>query len=271
LIKIISAILLLTATLCGQSTPASGVKALASGDACAKAAQSLCQWQDSRVNLLMNDYGELKRYAEADQQLIAALPDPQRVVFFGDSITDGWKLDQSFPGKHYVNRGVSGQTTPQMLVRFRQDVIDLKPNAVVILAGTNDIAGNTGAETLEQIEGNYASFDQLAHSNGIRVIFSSVTPVNGYTERAQKFFAARPPQKIVALNKWLRAYCAAHQNAIYLDYFSHMVDDRGLLRRDLAEDGLHPNDAGYKIMAPLAQAAIEKARKRQTIHGSKPH
>jgi lysophospholipase L1-like esterase len=146
-----------------------------------------------------------------------------------------------------------------MLVRFRQDVIDLQPKVVIILAGTNDIAGNTGPMRLEDIEANYASLAQLARANNIKVIYSSVLPVHNYTDRSKDFFAQRSPEKILALNRWLKNYCAAPANGcLYLDYFSALVDDKGLLKKDLADDGLHPNAAGYKIMAPLAYTAIEK-------------
>jgi lysophospholipase L1-like esterase len=184
--------------------------------------------------------------------------DENRVVFFGDSITDIWKLEDYFPGKPYLNRGIGGQTTPQMLVRFRQDVIDLHPKAVVILAGTNDIAGNTGPMSLQTIEENYSSLAELARVHGIRVIFSSILPVHNYTPKSQDFYAQRSPEKILELNRWLKDYSAAH-GLVYLDYFTSLVDDKGLLKKDLAEDGLHPNPAGYKIMAPLAEAAIAKA------------
>ena len=183
-----------------------------------------------------------------------------RVVFFGDSITDIWKLENYFPAKPYVNRGIGGQTTPQMLVRFRQDVIDLHPKVVVILAGTNDIAGNTGPMRTEDIEANLASFAELARAHGIRVVYSSVLPVHNYTERSKDFFAQRPMPRILELNQWLKDFCEKN-NIVYLDYFSAVVDDKGLLKKDLADDGLHPNDAGYKIMAPLAEAAIVKAMK----------
>ena len=186
-------------------------------------------------------------------------PGENRVVFFGDSITDFWHLDEYFPGKPYINRGIGGQTTPQMLIRFRQDVIDLHPKVVIILAGTNDIAGNTGPMRIEDIEANYASMAELARANNIRVVFSSVLPVHNYTPRSQNMFAGRSPEKILELNRWLKEYVAAHPDCLYLDYFSAMVDDKGLLKRDLADDGLHPNAAGYKIMAPLVEVAIERA------------
>ena len=216
------------------------------------------RWRASRTSIYMNDFGELSRYHAANVALSAPASGENRVVFFGDSITDGWPIAEYFPGKPYINRGIGGQTTPQMLVRFREDVIDLHPKAVVILAGTNDIAGNTGPMTLDEIEANYASFADLAAANHIRVVFSSVLPVNDYTPEAKDFFADRPPAKILALNRWLKDYCADH-GCFYLDYFSAMVDDKGLLKKDLASDGLHPNAAGYKIMAPLADAAIAKA------------
>ncbi|MDP9161714.1 MAG: SGNH/GDSL hydrolase family protein [Acidobacteriota bacterium] len=216
------------------------------------------QWRQTRTPMLMNDFGELARYRDANAQLKAASPQQDRVVFMGDSITDGWPLADYFPGKGYVDRGISGQTTAQMLVRFREDVIALQPRVVVILAGTNDIAGNTGPITLDEIEANYASMAELARAHNIRVIFSSVLPVNDYTPESQNYFPLRSPDQILELNRWLKEYCAA-QHFGYVDYFSAMTDEKGLLKRNLAEDGLHPNPAGYKIMAPLAAAAIEAA------------
>lgn len=218
----------------------------------------LDQYRASRIAIYMNDFGELARYRQADAALKPPAPGENRVVFFGDSITDMWKLEDYFPRKPYINRGISGQTTPQMLVRFRQDVIDLQPKVVVILAGTNDIAGNTGPMPLEDIEANYASLAELARAHGIKVVFSSVLPVHNYTPRSQELFAERAPHKILALNAWLEDYCAANRH-VYLDYYERMVDDKGMLKRELAEDGLHPNADGYKIMAPLAEAAIGKA------------
>ncbi len=218
----------------------------------------LDQYRASRIAVFTDDYGQLARYRDANAALKPPAPGENRVVFFGDSITDIWKLEDSFPGKPYLNRGIGGQTTPQMLVRFRQDVIDLHPKVVVILAGTNDIAGNTGPMRLEDIEADYASMAELARASHIAVVFSSVLPVHNYTPKSQDFFAQRSPQKILALNQWLKKYCAAN-GLVYLDYFSAMVDDKGLLKRDLAEDGLHPNAAGFKIMAPMAEKAIGKA------------
>jgi lysophospholipase L1-like esterase len=219
----------------------------------------LDHYRASRIAVFTDDFGQLMRYRDANAALKPPVPGEGRVVFFGDSITDLWHLDEYFPGKPYINRGIGGQTTPQMLVRFRQDVIELRPKVVIILAGTNDIAGNTGPMRLEDIEANYASLAELAREHNIKVIYSSVLPVHNYTPRSQEPFAQRSPEKIVALNRWLKEYCAASSHGcVYLDYFSAMVDDKGLLKKDLAEDGLHPNDAGYKIMAALAEGAIKK-------------
>ena len=229
----------------------------ASNDPAAQAVLSLEHWRESRIPTFMNDFGELNRYHDANAQL-NSIGSANRVVFFGDSITDAWKLDTYFPGKGYINRGIGGQTTPQMLIRFRQDVIDLSPKVVVILAGTNDIAGNTGPMTVEQTESNFASLAELARAHSIRVVFSSVTPVHNYITQRQSFFLQRSPEKILELNRWLRNYCEQNK-LIFLDYFGAMVDDHGLMKENLADDGLHPNDAGYRIMAPLAEAAIEKA------------
>jgi len=218
----------------------------------------LDQYRVSRIAMFTDDFGELARYREANAALQPPKPGENRVVFIGDSITDLWHLDQYFPGKPYVNRGIGGQTTPQMLVRFRQDVINLQPKVVVILAGTNDLAGNTGPMRIEDIEADYASLADLARANNIKVIYSSVLPIHNYTDKSKEFFAQRSPEKILLLNKWLKSYCAIATNGCtYLDYFSALVDE-GLMKKDLADDGLHPNAAGYKIMAPMAEAAIEK-------------
>ncbi len=178
----------------------------------------------------------------------------------GDSITDGWKLADYFPDKPYVNRGISAQTTPQMLIRFRPDVIDLKPRVVVILAGTNDIAGNTGPVALEDIERNFESMAELARVNDIRVVLASVMPV--HDAGRVKMTERRPPEKIRQLNEWLKQYSAQHK-LVYLDYYSAMVGDDGLMRTELANDGLHPNADGYKVIAPLAEQAIERALKQK--------
>jgi lysophospholipase L1-like esterase len=222
-----------------------------------QAEQPLNDYQRSQMANWARDFAELHRYRTANQELGAPVSGEHRIIFYGDSITDKWSLSQYFPGRNYINRGISGQTTSQMLLRFRQDVIDLDPQIVVILAGTNDIAGNTGPISIEDIEGNITSMAELARAHDIALVLSSVTPVNNYTPASQRFFADRPPAEILRLNEWMKAYCA-NTNCYYLDYFDSMVDGSGLLRRGLSEDGLHPNDAGYKIMAPLAQSAIDK-------------
>jgi len=220
----------------------------------------LDQYRASRIAIYTDDFGELKRYREAGAALAAPRVGENRVVFIGDSITDYWKLADYFPGKPYVviNRGIDGQSTPQMLVRFRQDVIDLRPTVLVVLAGTNDVAGVTGPTRNEDIEANYASMAELARLHHIRVVFASLLPVNNYTEDAKESFALRPRERILVLNTWLKDYCAKN-GLVYLDYFSAMVDDKGMLKRELSEEGLHPNAAGYKVMAPLAEKAIARA------------
>jgi acyl-CoA thioesterase I len=215
----------------------------------------LDQYRSSRIAIYTDDFGERARYRGADAALGPPAAGENRVVFMGDSITDYWKLADYFPGKPYLNRGIDGQTTPQMLLRFRQDVIDLHPRVLVVLAGTNDVAGVTGPTRNQDIEANYASMAELARLHHIRVIFSSLLPVNNYTKDAKESFALRPQQRILALNRWLKDYCAKNK-LVYLDYFSALVDDKGMLKRDLSDEGLHPNAAGYKIMAPLAEEAI---------------
>ena len=218
----------------------------------------LDQYRASRIAIYTDDFGELKRYREADAALTPPAAGENRVVFVGDSITDYWKLADYFPGKPYINRGIDGQTTSQMLVRFRRDVIDLDPTVLVVLAGTNDIAGVTGPTRNQDIEANYASMAELARGHHIRVVFSSLLPVNDYTDDAKESFALRPRERILALNTWLKDYCAKN-GLVYLDYFSAMADHQGMLKRDLSDEGLHPNASGYKIMAPLAQKAIIRA------------
>jgi lysophospholipase L1-like esterase len=223
---------------------------------CSKPAPPKDPWVIERENQLKNDWPWLGKFAEANSILPAPAASESRVVFMGDSITEGWKLAESFPGKPYINRGISGQTAPQMVLRFRQDVIDLKPKAVVILAGTNDIAGNTGAETPEQIEGFLADMSNLAHANGIRVILTSILPVYDYPWTP----GIAPAKKIIAINAWIKKYAAEH-NDIYVDYHSVMKDERDGLPKTLAGDGVHPNPAGYAIMAKLVETAIEQAVK----------
>jgi acyl-CoA thioesterase I len=250
------AALLLPVTALAQQSPQPAPQAALSIPSTGFA--GLDQYRASRIAVFTDDFGQLTRYRDANAALKPLASGENRVVFFGDSITDIWHLDEYFPGKPYLNRGIGGQTTPQMLVRFRQDVIELHPKVVVILAGTNDIAGNTGPMRLEDIEANYASLAELSRAHGIKVIYSSILPVHNYTPRAQDFFAQRSPEKILELNGWLKNYCAA-AGVLYLDYFRALVDDKGLMKKELADDGLHPNAAGYKIMAPLAEAAIETA------------
>jgi lysophospholipase L1-like esterase len=218
----------------------------------------LDQYRASRIAIYTDDFGQLARYRKDDAAIAPPAASESRVVFLGDSITDYWKLPDYFPGKPYINRGIDGQTTPEMLVRFRQDVIALHPKVLVVLAGTNDIAGVTGPTLNEDIEANYASMADLARAHGIRVVFASILPVHNYTHDAEESFALRPRDRILALNKWLKDYCAQNR-FVYLDYFSALVDDRGMLKRTLADDGLHPTDVGYKIMASLAEKAIQRA------------
>jgi acyl-CoA thioesterase-1 len=205
---------------------------------------------------LLNDWPNLARYREANAQLGPPAPGEQRVVFMGNSITQGWAplFDRQFPGKPYVGRGIGGQTTPQMLVRFRQDVIALQPAAVVILAGTNDIAGNTGPSTLEMIQDNLASMAELAKANGIEVVLASILPASDYRWRP----GLDPGPKIVAVNRWMKEY-AERNGMVYLDFHSAMADDELGLPPHLAGDGVHPTEEGYQLMARLAEEAIAKA------------
>ncbi|MGD0667525.1 MAG: SGNH/GDSL hydrolase family protein [Bryobacteraceae bacterium] len=209
---------------------------------------------------MVNDYGDTARYAAEDEKVLPPSAGEDRVVFMGDSITDFWGrgVGVFFPGKPYINRGISGQVTPQMLLRFYQDVVALKPKVVVILAGTNDIGGNVGPMTLEATEDYLMSMVDIARANNIRIVLSSLLPVCDYIKPQT---AQRPPEKILALNRWLKDY-AGKNRFVYLDYFSATVDDKGMLRKDLTNDGLHPNAAGYEVMTPLAEKAIAKALAR---------
>lgn len=227
-----------------------------------------CPEMATALTALMNndarlrDWPNLQRYREANLAVKPPAANENRVVFMGDSITDAWpqeRFGDFFKGKPYIGRGISGQTTPQMLIRFRPDVIDLKPKVVVILAGTNDIAGNTGPMTNEAIQGNIASMAQLAKANGIRVVLASILPVSNYhagTNVPQT--TRRPMERIRAINAWLQKYAASEKH-VYLDYFSAMIDSSGLLREDLSADDLHPNAKGYAVMGQLAEAAIAQA------------
>jgi lysophospholipase L1-like esterase len=205
---------------------------------------------------LRTDWANLARFRDADDNLPPPVKNEQRVVFMGNSITENWQHDFAtmFPGKPYIGRGISGQTTPQMLVRFRQDVVALEPAAVVILAGTNDIAGNTGPSTLEMVEDNIASMAELARAHGIKVVLASVLPVHDYPWKP----GLEPAPKIIALNSWIRAYAAQH-GATFVDFHSAMADADGGMRSGLSSDGVHPNESGYRIMAPLVEQAIDQA------------
>jgi lysophospholipase L1-like esterase len=215
-----------------------------------------------RNDARMRDWPNLSRYRDANRALAAPAAGESRVVFMGDSITDAWprRVDAFFAGKPYVGRGISGQTTPQMLIRFRPDVVDLKARVVVILAGTNDIAENTGPMTNEEIQGNIVSMAEIAKANGIRVVLSSILPVSAYhtPPNGVPQTTQRPMVRIRAINDWMKKYAAAEKH-VYLDYFSAMVDSTGHLRTELSGDDLHPNNDGYAIMGPLADAAVKAA------------
>lgn len=205
------------------------------------------------------DWPALAKYQKANADLGAPKPGERRVVFMGNSITEGWAplFGSLFPGKPYIGRGISGQTTPQMLLRFRQDVIALQPKAVVILGGTNDIAGNTGSSTLEMIEDNVASMTELAKANDIRVVLVSVLPAAEYPWARGR----DPAPKIIALNNWIKEY-SARAGVVYLDLHSAMADANGGMRPELSRDGVHPNEAGYALMAKVTEPAIENALRK---------
>jgi len=234
--------------------PAPAQAAPAGAPALSPSGHPLNDYWTAHDKQMLNDFPWLARFKEADLALGPPAAGERRVVFMGDSITEGWKIEESFPGKPYINRGISGQTTPQMLVRFRQDVVALKPNVVVILAGINDIAGNTGPETLEQIEDNLASMAELATANHIRVVMCSVLPAYDFPWQP----GMTPAPKVVALNAWIKSR-AAEKGYEYVDYYLAMKDERGGLPASLSKDGVHPLPAGYAIMAPLVEAGIEKA------------
>jgi lysophospholipase L1-like esterase len=231
-----------SAQAAGQAAPVSG-----QGDGARQIAE---------MQAKLADWPQLEHYRAANAALPPPAPGEDRVVLYGASMTEGWGTHGSsfFPGKPYVNRGIGGQTSAQMVVRFRQDVINLHPKAVVILEGTNDIAGNTGPMTPEMTEDNWKSMADLAKANGIRVIFASITPSTDFPWRR----GLHPAEKIRALNAWLKDYCAA-QSLTYLDYYSVLTNAEGGMKADLTVDGVHANVKGFEVMAPLAQAAIDKA------------
>jgi lysophospholipase L1-like esterase len=224
----------------------------------APAVEAVTAKEIASMQAKLNDWPNLARYRADNAALAPAAAGEQRVVFYGDSITDGWGRRPGtestfFPGKPYVNRGISGQTTPQMVVRFRQDVIDLHPAAVLILAATNDVAGNTGPMTPEMTEDNFRSMADLAHANGIKVILASITPAFDYPWKR----GMEPAPKIRAINAWLKDYCEQH-GYTYLDYYTALTDTEGGMKPGTSVDGVHPNEKGYAIMEPLAQAAIDQ-------------
>jgi lysophospholipase L1-like esterase len=204
-------------------------------------------------------WANLPRYQDANAKLDASSAGEKRIVFYGDSITDAWASGPMFfPGKGYIGRGISGQTTTQMLVRFRQDVIRLHPAVVLILAGTNDIAENLGPTSLESIEENLQSMAELARYNHIQPILCSVLPAYDYPWRK----GLNPPGKIAQVNQWMQDYCARH-DLVYLNYFPALVDANQGMRAELTLDGVHPNPAGYAVMEPLAEKAIHQALRKR--------
>ncbi len=224
--------------------------------------------QITRLEARIKDWPALARYREANSKVAPRGKAERRVVFMGDSITDNWNkpaFGGFFPTRPYLDRGISGQTTPQMLIRFRSDVIDLNPQVVVILAGTNDLAGNTGPMTLKAIEDNLAAMADLAKSKHIRVVLASVLPISDYKSRDGKPIVRttqRPPDQIKALNEWIKEFTRENK-LTYLDYYSAMIDEKGFMKSELSDDGLHPNKGGYAVMSPLAEAAIDAALKSQ--------
>ena len=210
------------------------------------------------VPSLMEDFGERYLYADANRALGPPASGEQRVVFLGDSITDGWNLAEAFPGRPFVNRGIGSQVTAQMLLRFHQDVVGLRPSAVVILAGVNDVTGFLQRETSEQIQSNYEAMADLADRHGIAMVFGSILPVHDYTEAARGVVADRRPEQLRALNDWLRLFCLERGYA-FADYWAVLADPSGRLGRQYSADGIHPLAAGYARMVPVAEAAIEAA------------
>ena len=220
-----------------------------------------------RVKVRLDDWPMLSRYRDANAAVAPPAAGEARVVFMGDSITDSWddpKYGGFFPGKPYINRGISGQTTPQMVLRMRADVLAHKPKVMVLLAGTNDISGNTGPVTPEQIQDNIQTMAELCKLHGIKVVLSSILPVSNYHAKPEDWRGPqtyrRPLEKIRAMNDWMKSYASANGH-VYLDYWAGTVDAQGMLKTELSEDDLHPNAAGYAIMAPLVEAAIGQALK----------
>lgn len=217
----------------------------------------LDKWRASRIDIYTNDFGQLKQYHEDNKKLEADPDNSQRVVFFGDSIIEFWKLADTFAGRTYINRGIGGQSTQQMLVRFRQDVIDLHPKAAVILATTNDLSGTTGPMTEDDIRANYTTFSDMARQNGVKLVFVSMLPLHNYTPESQDFYAQRPKERIDGVNTWLKAFSAARGHT-YVELNPLMLDEKGLLRLEYANDGLHPEPVAYAFMAKHLQPVIEQ-------------
>ena len=262
---LLAAPLVMSLTVAAIQTPASPPPSPSQSSAatCPEMARALESLMRNDVRL--RDWPLLSRYREANRAVPPPSPSEPRVVFMGDSITDMWQQPRFggfFPGKPYLDRGISGQTTPQMLLRFRQDVMALQPKAVVILAGTNDIAGNTGPMTNEEIQGHLASMSDLARAHDIKVVPASILPTSDHhvAPNATPQTTLRPMARITAINAWIKDYAAANGH-VYLDYFSAMTDANGLLRSELSADDLHPNIEGYAVMAPLAEAAVARALK----------
>ncbi|MGE5648042.1 MAG: GDSL-type esterase/lipase family protein [Acidobacteriota bacterium] len=239
--------------------PAEGARQLAElRDIIDRAEANFRALLDAKESQLRNpDRDELARYAEANAKLPPPVPGRPRVVFLGDSITDGWRLNEYFTDRDFVNRGISGQTTGEMLGRMQADVIALRPDAMLILAGTNDIARNV---PLKIIEDNLSMIADIADHHKVKLLVASVLPISDYHKDknpAYEMSRVRPPASIRALNDWIQDFCR-RRNYVYVDYFTPLADARGFLKAELADDGLHPNAAGYRIMAPVALAAIDK-------------
>jgi lysophospholipase L1-like esterase len=210
------------------------------------------------AQLTAPDRDNLARYADANRRLGAPQAGKPRVVFLGDSITELWRLNEYFPDRDFVNRGISGQIASQMLGRMKSDVTDLHPAAVVILAGTNDLARGI---PLTAIEDDYVMLTDLANAAKVKVIFASLLPVSDAHKDADPSYErtpSHPPLYIRALNEWLKSFCA-QRGYVYLDYYPALIDDQGQLGADLSDDGLHPNAKGYRLMAPLLTAAVNRA------------
>ena len=255
--KLFCSLLLLVPFAASQNTPTHATAPQAATQA-APTTHPESEYQRKHDQQLLTDFGDLARYKQANAELGPPAPGEKRVVFMGDSITDAWghPVGVFFPGKPYVNRGISGETTPQMLVRFWPDVIALQPKVVVILAGTNDIAGNTGPTTPTSIEDNLMAMADLARANGIRVVMASILPAAAYPWQP----GIDPRAEISAINNWMRDLCEK-KHYVYLDYYSAMVNPEQGMKKELTIDGVHPNAEGYKVMTPLAEQAIGEALK----------